>query len=294
MFTYIIAIISPLAYAVSNIIDSHISNNLFKRIESVVFYSIITNVLVIPFLFLFGVPKLPSLSLLPLLLLIGAIEVLYMIPYYIAIRKMDTSIIAALFNLGKISIPLTAFFIVDERLGAIQYIGFAIIVSFSIVLSLENVKSFKLNKAFWLMLGSSLLASLNVVLYKKSLQQIDWISNIFWVTIISALFCSMFLLNKKNRHEIFAQRSKFFGRCSVFMLNEFFNQIGVLAANYSIMMLPVVVYSGICATQAIFVLLIGYVVSVFYKNNKESLSVADIVKKLICFIFIILGVLLTI
>ena len=95
---------------------------------------------------MFGTPTLPSLTV---IFIVGAIDVFYQIPYYIALRKVDTLITVALFSLGKVSVPILAYFIVGEKLSIMQYVGFGIILLSSFLLNF-NRKQLKLNIAFFL------------------------------------------------------------------------------------------------------------------------------------------------
>lgn len=296
MFAYLVAFLSPMTYAVSNLIDSHVSNNVFKRVQSVVFYNVVTNVLVVPFLFFFGVPHLPSLAVLPYLLAACIIEILYQIPYYAAMRKVDTSVVSALFSLGRVVVPVAAFFLLGEKLSQLQYVGFFVIIVFTVALSLEkNLRSIKLNRAFGLMLLSSVLLSLQMVLYKKALEDIDWVSNVFWTMTISSSLCLLLLFSKANRQDIFAQKKEFVGRLSMFLINEFFNQVAFLTYQYALVLLPVVVFSAITSTQPLFAMIYGYfVVFIFQHKVQENLDKESLIKKAICFIFIIVGVVLTV
>lgn len=295
MFAYLVAFLSQSLWAASNIIDSHISNNMFKRIYSLVFFCVITNILVIPFLFFFGVPKLPSLSTMPFLLGAAALEFLYLFPYYLAMRKIDTSIIIALFGLGKIIIPLLAFCLVGEVLQPVQYLGFFIVVITSVVISLEPSQKLKINSAFWLMCLCSLMYAFQIVFMKRALQEIDWVTNLFWMSLITFTLGLTLLISQKNRADIFGNGAKFFERFSVFILNEGLSQLGNMANNFALAAIPVVIYSAIGATQPMFVLLFCYISKFILPNCfKENLDRANVVKKLTCFIFIVVGVILTV
>lgn len=99
-----------------------------------------------------------------LLCAVGFLDIVYLYPYYTAMKVIDTSIVAALFSLGQITIPVMTYLWLDERLSLTQYIGFAIIIMSSIALSIKGTKIPKLNRAFYYMVGASLLRAFYVVL----------------------------------------------------------------------------------------------------------------------------------
>lgn len=294
MFVTLIAFITPISYAFTNILDAYINNRVFKRISTVIFYGVITNIIVLPFLFLFGRPSWPTLQILPYLLTAAFLEVGYMVPYFKAIRRIDTSINTALLSLGQIIIPVLAYFMVDEKLSLSQNIGFLIIIFFNVLLSLEKGVKIKLNSAFWLMFFVSLILSVQAVLFKKIVINIGWISTVFWIAILTSIFSCVFLLDKTSRRDICRASKIFTRRWKLFIGNEIFNQMAVIAEKFALSALPVVTYCAIYSTQALFVL----VFSVIYqkltgKHLKEKTGKRAIFKKTICFVMIIIGVILT-
>lgn len=138
----------------------------------------------------------------PLLALVGMIDVFYQIPYYEALRRGDTSVVVAWFSLGYVLVPVLAYLMVDEKLSFVQYAGFGIIIAASVVLNIENPRKIKINKAFYLMLLSSLLLSLQAVLYKYALEKIDWISAVFYSALFSTLTVFGFLMPRIVRLNI--------------------------------------------------------------------------------------------
>jgi drug/metabolite transporter (DMT)-like permease len=100
-------------------------------------------------------------------LIIAIIEIGYLFPYYWSLREIDTSVVASLFSLGKVFIPLFAFFVLSERLALIQYFGFFLIIGSSAALSFDRTK-LKLNRSFFFMAIVSLVLMGEAILYKYS------------------------------------------------------------------------------------------------------------------------------
>ena len=157
MFAVAAAFLCPLFHAVSNIVDAHLSNKVFRKLLTLIFYNCLTNFLAAPMVLIFGWPQWYGWEIMSVLAVVGIIDVLYQIPYYEALRRGDTSVIAAWFSLGYVLVPVLAYFMVDERLGVVQYVGFGIIIAASVVLNIENPRKIRINKAFYLMLLSSFL-----------------------------------------------------------------------------------------------------------------------------------------
>ena len=260
----LIAFLTPLLHALSCIVDAHFSNNIFKKVPSLVFYATISNIIIIPFLFLFGTPIIPPLEILAILFIISLIEVCYQIPYYHALRNIDTSIVVALFSLGKIAIPVLAYFIVNEKLNFTQYCGFGIILLSTFLLNFD-IKKLKINIAFFLMLVVSLLLSLS--------------------SSLSLLFLPQY------RTDIISSFPQYKKRIKLFLSNEILNQGGTLAGTIALAHLPVLAVKSIGSSQSIFTLLLGFVLYKIFGNRfKENLTRQEVIKKLISFIAIIIGI----
>lgn len=286
----LIAFLMPLLHALSCIVDAHFSNNIFKKVPSLVFYATISNIIIIPFLFLFGTPIIPPLEILAILFIISLIEVCYQIPYYHALRNIDTSIVVALFSLGKITIPVLAYFIVNEKLTLIQYCGFGIILLSTFLLNFD-IKKLKINIAFFLMLVVSVLLSLSSVLSKYSLQSVDFVTVLFWGSIFATSISLSLLLLPQYRTDIISTFPKYKKRIKLFLSNEILNQGGTLALTIALAYLPVLVVESIESSQSIFTLLLGFVLYKIFGNRfKENLTRQEVIKKLISFTTIIIGI----
>lgn len=292
-----IAFLSPIFFAFSNLFDAHVSNALFKKNSSLLFYLSITNLLLLPILIIIGGKSSFDISAaaFPYVFITAALEILYLIPYFIALRRIDTSIVCALFSLAKICLPISAWLLVDERLAVGQYVGFFIVVGASLVLSLNKTSKFNIDLSFYLMALASVMVALGSVFAKKALLGMNWVSFTVYVTIISDLFVFLLLFIPKYKNEIISEFSIFKKNLKLLLFMELFDRGGNVVFWGTLSVLPVVVESAIGSTQAIFVLLYGFILHHVsgYRFN-ESFAKTDVIKKLICFVIIIFGVVLTI
>ena len=187
MFAVVMAFLAPILHSSCNLLDSHFANNLIKSNSAIIFYNSLTNVVAIPFLLLFGLPQPISWELLPFLLIIAATETFYLLTYYHALRKIDTSVASALFSLANVLIPVLAWFLVDERLRLSQYFGFGVIVAASVVLNIDSPRRINVNAAFWLMLMVSVMLAVQSVCYKYAIENLDWVTAVFYTLVLSTL-----------------------------------------------------------------------------------------------------------
>lgn len=295
MLGILMAFLSPMAYAGSNIFDAFVAGKVFKKITTVIFYAGITNCLGIPILLCFGMPKLMTWEVFPYFFLYMLFEVLYMIPYYMALKRIDTSLVAALFSLAQVFLPILAYYMVNEKLAPLQYLGFSIVIFFNVVLNLEPTKKFKINMGFWLMLIASILVVIQAVLLKRVLVSFDWISTSFYSILVFNLLIAGMLLLPKWRKDIVCSFPDYIKRWKMFGMMEVCDRVGSMTMIFALSLTPVVIVDTIGAVQPIFVLLYGYILYKLFGNKfKEDISQKLLIKKFVCFIFIIIGVALTV
>ena len=297
LFSVLIALLSPLIWAGSQILDSHVSNNLFRKNSSVIFYLGLTNLLVLPFIVWWGgadVLTFPK-EVWWIIALSAALEVGYQIPYFLALKRMDVSIIAAMFSFGRIFMPVLAYYIVGEELSLIQYIGFFVIIAATMVLNLKRTDRLRLDISFYLMLSASFMTVLGSVISKKALDDMNWLSFSFYYILVSDVFMLSMLLIPKFRKEIASDFHIFKRKFKLLVFMEVLDRSASLTSMLALSLLPVVVKSALGSTQPIFVLMYGYILYYFFGSRfKENLTRSELVKKLICFAVIIVGVVLTV
>ena len=294
----LIAFIRPALFGLCNIVDQHLTNNLFKRVSTLTFYGLVFNITTVLFMLLiFGFPGLPPVAVIPLVITIVVIEIFGLLPYYKALRKMDTSTVMAIFQFGKIMIPILAFFLIGEQLRPIQYLGFIIIVLASVVLSLDksDVKT-KLNVGFWFVVLSATLFAFGSVTEKAALEHIAWYGLIFWYLVTSVILSSVFLIGRKSRTDIIESTKIFRKNIKYFALNQVIFTGGLFAGIYALATIPVTIFGAINATRPMFVLLFGWMLTQFGFESKvrEETDRRAIMRKLLGFVVITFGVVLII
>lgn len=193
----------PIFAAMAVIIESHLSNRTFKHPATMVFYVSISNALFLPLLLFLGTPTMPSPEVWGCYLILAAIYIGYLYPYYLAMKVIDPSIVAALFALGQVSVPLLSYFWLGDKLDFAQYVGFAVIILSSVALSIKGRKIPKLNRAFYYMVLASLLVAFAEVLKKYTLiEDLSWINLAIFPGVISGMIPLAFLLVKPWRKDI--------------------------------------------------------------------------------------------
>lgn len=289
------AFLSPGAYAFSNIFDSYIAG-LFKRPTTLMFYASLLDTIGLVILPLLGPLYFLPWAALPWVLLAVFANILYLFPYYHAIRKADTSIVAAMFSLQQILVPLWAFIIIGEICAPLQYVGIGIIIVTSVILNLGgDIKKIKFDKTFWLMVAMALIPSCNATFLKLILRETNWVTAAFWEQLLCFLTIMSFILLKNTRREIVQGFPVYKANFKRYLFIACAEETGSLGSTFALSIIPVLVVSAIEASQPIFVLIYGFILSrLFSRKFRENLTRGQVIKKLICFAFIIVGVVLAI
>ncbi|OGL98165.1 hypothetical protein A2318_01465 [Candidatus Uhrbacteria bacterium RIFOXYB2_FULL_45_11] len=295
MLWIFIAFLAPVLHGFANILDNYLTNQRFKNIWTLTFYSTLFNALFLPFIFFIEVPGIPPVSAVPFLLLVGTIDILYLFPYYKALQSDDTSVVSALFSLGKILIPLFAFLFVGEQLHLTQYLGFFILILASASLTLNHRGVFRLNASFFYMLLCSILLAVEAVAYKHLFDQVGWSTGFVWATCVSTMVILGFLFVTHIRRDIFKHTKDLKRNAPVFILEEFLTFGGSAASTYAISLVPVTLEKSIGAFQPLFVLLYALVLGKYFPHLfKEQIDRRSILKKSLIFLIMIAGVLLVV
>jgi drug/metabolite transporter (DMT)-like permease len=289
------ALIAAALYGISNIIDGYLANAPIKRIWTLVCLATITPLLFIPLIWLIDPPLIPTLSTLPAILAIGIIEALYIYPYYRSLQTDDVSVVSALFILGKFFVPFMAFVFLGETLTLTQYAGFVVIVGASTLLTLNGGKHLRFNASLPNMLFVSTILGIQAVLYRSVFTATDsWSTGFIWPGLIAAA-CGLIILAVRPdvRKEIVKLFRSQRGAVVLFGIEEISTFTATAAATYSISLAPVSLYVGVSAIDPFFVLIFGLLLKRFIpKAAHESSDTGRILKKIILFAVMIVGVLL--
>jgi len=291
MIYYAAALLSPVLLSISSIIGSYFTNNLFKKPANVVFFTNITTLIfTLPLIYIIGKPSVPEKPVIFAMSIIALTTIFHLILWYSVLKKADTSISVAMTALGRITLPIFAWIIVGEKLQPIQYIGFGIILLPSIFLNLD-IKKMTINVAFWLMLLVSVIISLQTILRKFSVINTDFITSFFWTILLTNLICLTMLFLPSARRDIADDFPVFKKKIPLFILNDWFLTFGGLASLFALSQLPALIVSSVGSTRAIFTLFFGFILlKIFKDKSKEDFSRGSVIKKLLSFAFIILGI----
>jgi uncharacterized membrane protein len=229
------------------------------------------------------------------LIINGILFSMSILPYFIALDKDETSIVAPLFQLTPVITYGLGFIFLNESLGMYQLTGAVLITIASILLVYERSEGKgKLKLSLLLLMAlSCLLLAINAVLYKFISIDISFSSSIFWQH-LGSLLCGIlvFIVNKNYRKKLllFFKENK-----PVILLfngaNETLTVVGNTSLFYASLLAPVASVLWVAeGFQPVFVFLIGWFLSAFFPQiAEEDTSKATLLKKSFCLALMIVG-----
>jgi drug/metabolite transporter (DMT)-like permease len=284
----LLGFVAPILHAGANVLDGYFANKIFQRLEALVMFSALMNALFLPIICFIDAPTALSANLLGIVVIIAAIEVGYQYPYFWALRRLDTSVVASLFSLGKLSTPLLAVALVGEKLTLLQCLGFCMIMVCSAFLTFD-FKKLHLDHALWLMLIVSSGLSLQAVLYKYVFEHgAGWGSVVVWSTIAEVAIASAVLLVRNNAEGLRRSVARIQKVAPLMVISQALTWTGGVAGVYALLLIPVSVVKGIDGTQAIFALLLALLFSrgVASRYFREHLGAHRLIRKSVLFFLV--------
>ncbi len=227
----------------------------------------------------------------------GALYLFGLLPYFYALDKDETSIVAPLFQMVSVFSALFGVLFLGENLQVNQWFGCFLILIGGIWISLEkpSIRSIRIKyDVLSLMIVSSAIMALNGLIFKATALHLDFWTAMFWeycgyisfavvVFILVPAFRREFLrvLVKNNRSII-----------GVNILNEILAIVGKSAQHFATMLTPLAIaYFVHEGAQPFFVLLIGVLLTVFFPNiSEENISKSVMTQKILSIAVMVLGV----
>ncbi len=213
--------------------------------------------------------------------------------YYKAVQQEEISRVLMLWQLIPIFVLVASYFFIGEILTKRHFIGFLLLFTAGIAVSYRKINGkFELSKAFYLMLGSTLLISIYYAMSKHIYKVTDFWSAFMWLRVaafsgILVLFIpsirKQFITTMKN------MKSSIKGLIGFKMIVDF---SAFIFLGFAILNGPISLVSALgSSTAPIFIFFITLLTTVYIPNViKEVIDKKAVLTKILAIILIIIGI----
>ncbi|MBU2103589.1 DMT family transporter [Patescibacteria group bacterium] len=298
MTWFLISLIGPFLYAVTNFIDKTLLEKYFKSggVGTLLIFSALLSALALPILFLFDTTVF-SVGLFNIFVLsiVGILNVLVLFFYLKALEDEEASVTVVFYQLVPVFAYGLAFFILGETLTTLQLIAMAIVIFGTSIISFEvdTENNFKLRtKTIYYMVAASFCWALGSVIFKAVALEEQVVRSLFWehmmLTIIGiGLF---FFVRTYREHFIVAVRENSVAIFSLNVLNETLFMAGNTIFAFAYLLGPIAVILLAESFQPLFAILIGVFMTVFFPRIiSEKIHIKHLWQKGIAFAVTCLG-----
>lgn len=275
-----LSLVPPALFAVSNYLDKYLLERYFHASGNgaLIVFSSLVGFAVLPVIAL-AVPSVLELSpaLATFATVNGMLYVAALLPYFDAMRGDDASVAAPLFQLIPVFGYALGFTFLGENLSIGQLLGAALIVAGGIVLAVDPTgERVRVRwRTLGLMAASSALMALNGVLFKVAALESSYWATSFWgylgLGLMGVGFLALSGSARAEFREVLAANST--GALALNAVNEGVNLAGMLVLNYALLLAPVTYVFLAGATQPLFVLAYGTLLTLLMpKLVREKLT----------------------
>jgi uncharacterized membrane protein len=295
----LLAFCGPVCWAVSTHIDKYLVDRYFRDSDTAVLmlFTALAGVLLLPIIAWIEPAILkPSAIAILVMTVSGILYMGAMLFYLRAIQSEEASVVAPLFQASTLFTFLLGYLFLHERLGPLQFLGGALVVSGALGLSFQDgSRKRRFNaRLILLMLGATFVLALSTVLFKFFAIQDNFWTTTFWTFAGEGIFGFVLLLKVDYRRqfaELFRRNPR--AMAGVNAANELINLGAGLAVRYASLLAPVALVSAISSTTTFFVFAFGILLTLFFPTmGREDLSSGNLVKKGLGALLIALGVFL--
>lgn len=295
----VLSLFSALLYASVTHLDKYLLSKFFRgrTVGALVLFSSFVSLPILP-IFHFWVDGIYAVTLTHavLLSLNGAIYMASLLPYFFALDRDETSIVAPLFLMVSVFSTIMGYLFLNETILTIQLVGCLLIISGALVLSIDtqSIGKIRIKKdVFLLMMASSFLMALNGVLFKFVAVRETFTTSLFWEYIGYAVFAFfVFFLVPAFRAEFVRVFTR--NRLPIIganLLNEVLSLIAKFLLNFATLLtslaFAVIVHEG---AQPLFVIVLGIMLTKFFPAiARENISAKTLVRKTLAIGAMVLG-----
>jgi drug/metabolite transporter (DMT)-like permease len=255
VFWLVPALVAPLLWGASNLVDEHLVNNAKRDPFTLSIVAGIFGSLPAIFVIATGRWVWCSGEVEIVALVGGALGIIVYLPYFEALRVASPSIVILMWNLSPVAIVAIAHFTVGERLHAPEYLAVSLLVASSALASVSPDRGRSVVRAIPWMVLASLVLAVSSVAEKATYDRLAFWAGFGWLSLgASCATVTLVLLSRRARGELI---SSFRDRMAhLYLGNEILDLGAVFALNFATSLAPVSLVHAVGGTQPVFILLV--------------------------------------
>ena len=272
MLWIFLALLAPLLWAISNLIDGDLVLN---RIKNPLVIMTVTGLFsVFPFLFIIltNTFSWPRLSVILFGVLTGFVSLLAFYPYFRALENSHPTSALLLWNVSPVITAVAAFVFLNERLSPYQYLAVLLLIGSAIIAGISsgtntNTKK-KQSNVGWMLLAS-LLTATQAIMSKWLFGQTSTGTGVGLISLGSfGLSASFFLIPsiRKQIPDAFSKHSK------ILILNETLSMFAFVCSSFAIGLGSVSLVKAIEGVQAFFVFGFSWIAARIFSRKQFRIA----------------------
>jgi uncharacterized membrane protein len=288
------AMLAPLLWSLSNLIDKIILSRYIQKIITLVMVTGMVSLVVAVGMFVWsGVRPLSAMQLW-MVLFSGAGQIVMLVLYFKALSTDEPSRVVPLFQMTPVFILILGYVFLKEELKPVFLTGFALVLSGSFILSIEKFQwgMFQLRPSFYYVMVSALFGALSTVCFKAVLEIND-----FWTVFayenmgVGLGGIALFLFPTYRRDFLTTVYALPRALAGWMVFNESLYIVGRMGARYAMTFVPVALVSVVVGLSPLFLFIFGTFMTLYFpKWVKEDITKRAMVRKSISILIIFLGI----
>ena len=289
-----LALTSNFSWAIENIYTKIVIGSRIKNPYVFLILIMVFSVVVLPFVPTYYI-LLPTARLFGWLLLASTVYTFGTLPYLKAMEIEEVTRINILWNTIPIFNLIIAWFWIGEKISTHEGFAMIFLISGAILASLKSGKqSFKLSKAFWLMMVACILYAGYAVIVRFLSKELPFYSIFFWTTLFNAMLVLICLFYRQVRRDLIvtvrSNSKKFF---LLFLVMVVISTLGTLLNQWALSLKSGALVYSFEGFQVLFVFCLALLAAkIFPGFIAESLDKKNLMIKLLAFLVIITGLIL--
>ncbi len=229
----------------------------------------------------------------------GVLFQLALLFFFSALRWLETSRVVPVVGGGQplIIFTFSALFL-GERLRTMELVAFVLLVAGSALISIDThdttpAEKIKQRRGWFYAVLATLFFSASFTMTKEVFDAQPFISGFVWIRLGAFLFVLLFLLYTPWRCAIFAREERPRGKYgALFLGGQLFGALGAILINYAISLASVTIVTAMQGVQYVFLFVLAIVLGHRYRQLRESLNAAIVLRKSFAIILIGIGLVL--